>query len=60
VLSSFDMETRAAVIARAMDNLAPNGVLMLGAGETLPDGCDGVVLESGFVRRATAARVAAA
>lgn len=61
VLTSFDMETRAAVIARVVDALTPNGVLMLGAGEMLPEGCEGLILENGFVRREQgAARVAAA
>lgn len=60
VLTSFDAETRIDVIARAMDALTPDGAIILGAGETLPEGCEGLTLEHGVARRAQAARVAAA
>jgi len=56
VLASFDVETRRGVIARAADTLHPGGVIMLGAGETLPDGCDGLVFEAGLVRKGSTAR----
>jgi hypothetical protein len=36
VLSSFDAETRIAVVGRVADAMTSEGVLMLGAGETLP------------------------
>lgn len=61
VLTSFDEETRAAVLARVADALAPGGVIMLGADETLPDASEGLTLEDGFAHRAAdLARVAAA
>ena len=60
VLQSFDIETRTAVLTRVADALKPGGVLMLGAGETLPQGCDAFTLESGIVRKPAIARVAAA
>lgn len=61
VLTSFDAETAGAVLDRVADALAPGGVIMLGAGETLPDTASGYTHENGFVRRASdAARVAAA
>jgi chemotaxis protein methyltransferase CheR len=59
VLGSFDAETKSAVIARAADALAPHGAIVLGTGETLPENCEGLVLESGIVTRKTAARAAA-
>jgi chemotaxis protein methyltransferase CheR len=59
VLSSFDAETRIAVAQRAVDALAPHGVLMLGAGEAPPEGCEGLAFENGVGRRAGAARRAA-
>jgi len=58
VLAIFDHETRVAVLQRALDALRPDGLVMLGAGETLPDGVEGLALEHGIVRRGTA-RVAA-
>ena len=60
VLSSFDAETRTAVLTRATEMLHPGGAIILGANETLPEGCEGLSIESGIVRKATPARVAAA
>lgn len=61
VLTSFDAETASAVLERTSDALAPGGVIMLGAGEMLPETTRGFSLEAGFVRRASdAAQVAAA
>ena len=61
VLPSFDHETRIDVLRRVSDALTPNGVLMLGAGKTLPEGCDTLKLESGVVRKLSPlANVAAA
>ncbi len=59
VLGGFDAETRAAVVLRAADALAPHGVIVLGEGETLPDGCEGLVCENGVVTKKSAARAAA-
>ncbi|HYD89331.1 MAG TPA: protein-glutamate O-methyltransferase CheR [Vitreimonas sp.] len=59
VLISFDQPTRLAVLERVLDVLAPEGVVLLGAGETLPEGCEGLTLENGVVRRTGAARAAA-
>jgi chemotaxis protein methyltransferase CheR len=59
VLGGFDPETRRAVIERAADALSPDGMIMLGEGETLPDECDGLVCENGVVTRPGAARAAA-
>lgn len=58
VLPAFDHETRIAVLARALDALRPDGALLLGAGETLPEGVEGLTLDHGVVRR-VATRVAA-
>jgi chemotaxis protein methyltransferase CheR len=60
VLPSFDHETRIDVLRRIADALTPNGVLLLGAGETLPEGCDAFTLEAGVARKPVSARVAAA
>lgn len=59
VLPSFDAETRAAVLMRVADTLKSDGVLLLGAGETLPETCDSLTLEHGIVRKAGATRQAA-
>lgn len=59
VLPAFDHETRLAVLGRVTDVLAPDGMLLLGAGETLPEGCDSLQLAGGVATRAGAARVAA-
>lgn len=59
VLPSFDMHMRREVLMRALDALHPQGALLLGAGETLPDECEDVVLEHGVLRRRPGARAAA-
>jgi chemotaxis protein methyltransferase CheR len=59
VLGGFDSETRAAVMLRVADALAPGGVIVLGEGEALPDECDGLVCEGGVVMKKSAARAAA-
>lgn len=59
VLNSFDQPTRLAVIERVMDVLTPDGVIILGSGETLPEGCELLSLQNGVARRASAARAAA-
>ncbi len=56
VLPVFDAETRAGVVARAADTLHPGGVIMFGAGELLPEGCDGLAFEAGLVRKSSAAK----
>jgi chemotaxis protein methyltransferase CheR len=58
-LNAFDAETRAGVLERVSDALAPDGVIMLGAGEALPAACEGLTLADGVVRRAGAKRAAA-
>jgi chemotaxis protein methyltransferase CheR len=61
VLPAFDHETRIDVLRRVADALTPGGVLMLGSGETLPEGCDTFTLEAGIARKtAPAERIAAA
>jgi chemotaxis protein methyltransferase CheR len=59
VLGGFDLETRRAVVLRAADALSPNGVIVLGDGEKLPDDCDGLAFDGGIVSRASAERAAA-
>jgi chemotaxis protein methyltransferase CheR len=59
VLPTFDHETRLAVLNRIADALRPDGVLILGDGETLPEGCERLTSEHGLVRHRGAARVAA-
>jgi chemotaxis protein methyltransferase CheR len=56
VLPSFDAETRAAVLARVADAMHGEAVLLLGAGEALPEGCDGFTLCDGVVRKPGAVR----
>jgi len=58
-LAGFDADLRPTVLSRALDALAPDGVLLLGAGETLPEGVEGLAIEAGVVRRQKAARAAA-
>ncbi len=60
VLPSFDHETRIDVLRRAADALTTDGALVLGAGETLPEGCESFTLEGGIARKTATARVAAA
>lgn len=56
VLGAFDAETRLGVLARAADMLHPGGVMLLGAGEALPEGAEGLALDAGLVRITGAAR----
>lgn len=61
VLTSFDEPTRLAVLERVADVLTPDGVIVLGAGETLPDECEQLTLDRSIVRKKQAtARIAAA
>ncbi|MBY0564115.1 MAG: protein-glutamate O-methyltransferase CheR [Hyphomonadaceae bacterium] len=59
VLSGFDLETRRGVLARVAEVVAPEGCIIFGAGEPLPEGVEGLRFENGVVRPARAARVAA-
>jgi len=59
VLASFDQPTRLAVLERVTDVLSPDGAIILGSGETLPEGCGHLTLENGVARRSNAARAAA-
>ena len=59
-LSHFDAETRRDVMTRTADALAPGGVLLLGAGEGLPEGVNGLSCRDGIVTRAATAQVVAA
>jgi chemotaxis protein methyltransferase CheR len=59
VLASFDLALRTEVATRVIDSLAPGGMLILGAGETLPEGCAGVTITNGIVTREKNARAAA-
>ncbi len=59
VLPSFDAETRLAVLGRIAETLTPSGVMVLGAGETLPDGVAGLTFENGLAIRKPGARQAA-
>jgi len=59
VLPSFDAETRTAVVQRISDTLHPDGAIVLGPTETLPEGVDGLVCTNGIVTRVKAARAAA-
>jgi chemotaxis protein methyltransferase CheR len=59
VLPSFDEETRAATLNRIAETLAPEGVIVLGEGETLPAGCDGLSIADGVIRRRAQSRAAA-
>lgn len=59
VLPSFDAATRVAVLERISDVLESDGVILLGANETLPEECEQLTLDCGVVRRKDAARAAA-
>lgn len=59
VLPAFDQDTRREIVTRLAETLTRDGVLMLGAGETLPDGCEGLVCADGIVRKTAGARAAA-
>ncbi len=56
VLGSFDAETRIAVIERVADAMGADAALLLGAGETLPEGCEALAAVDGVLRRPGAAR----
>jgi len=58
-LSAFDAETRAEVLERVSETLAPEGVIVLGPGETVPQGFALLACENGIARRAGAKRAAA-
>ena len=55
VLNVFAPETRAEIVNRLTDALTPDGVLMLGSGEVLPEQCDTLTQREHVVRRASAA-----
>jgi chemotaxis protein methyltransferase CheR len=57
VLPAFDVETRATVLARVADVLAPEGVIVLGAGETAE--IEGLRCVGGVLSRSKNTRVAA-
>lgn len=59
VLPGFDAETRANVVTRLAANLNPEGCMVLGAGETLPEGCEGLVCANGIIQRSPSGRIAA-
>lgn len=59
VLAGFDAALRAGVLARAADALSAEGAILLGPGETLPAGCEGLELGDCVVRKAGASRRAA-
>ena len=59
VLSSFDPIMRSEVLTRLADALAPEGVIVLGAGEALPEGVEGFAFADGLVTREKNARAAA-
>ncbi|MBX9746735.1 MAG: protein-glutamate O-methyltransferase CheR, partial [Hyphomonadaceae bacterium] len=59
VLNAFAPETRTEIVNRLTDALAPEGAILLGAGESLPEACDGLVAVDGIIRRGQRPRVAA-
>ena len=59
VLPSFDSEMQRGVIGRIGEILSPTGVIVLGEGETAPDGCENVHCAGGVIRKRQAARAAA-
>lgn len=59
-LAHFDTDTRRDAMAYLSDALAPGGTIVLGAGETLPEGAEGFACEDGVAMRARASHVAAA
>jgi chemotaxis protein methyltransferase CheR len=59
VLGGFDPETRRAIVMRVADTLAPNGVILLGEGETLPEECEGLALTDNMVLAHSVSRSAA-
>lgn len=59
VLPSFDAQTRVEVLSRIADTLAPDGMLILGTGETFPEGVAGLMIENGIATKRSGARRAA-
>ena len=59
VMNSFEHATKLGTIGRLTDTMAPDGVLILGHGETLPDGVDGLSGEGGVFTRTPTRRAAA-
>ncbi len=59
VLNSFDADARTQIVQRAAEILHPQGCIILGAGETMPAGCEGLTFSNGMISRAGAARRAA-
>lgn len=60
VLSSFDAETRAAVLNRVAAQLSPSGVILLGEGEPMPEGLTNLQFENGMVTRLAPSQIEAA
>ena len=54
VLSAFDEPTREATLERLADATTPDGVLILGASESLPEGIEGFDVERGLITRKAA------
>lgn len=59
VLGAFDAETKRTVVMYAADALKPDGVIVLGDGENLLEGCDALTFEGGVATKTNAARAAA-
>lgn len=59
VLPAFDADTRREIVMRMAEMLKSDGVLVLGAGETLPEGCEGLACTDGVVAKRIGARAAA-
>lgn len=59
VLSNFDAEARVSVIEHAAEILHPEGRIILGAGEALPDGLTGFAIDGGVITLTGSARRAA-
>ena len=59
VLSAFDTQMRAEVFERVADALAPEGAIVLGEGEALPEGVEGFAFADGVATRTENARAAA-
>lgn len=59
VLPSFDIELQRAVISRLGEVLSPAGIIVVGDGETAPDGCESLQFAAGVIRKPQAARAAA-
>lgn len=59
VLAAFDPAMRGEVLTRAADALAPDGVIVLGAGESLPEGVEGLIAADDVIMHPHNARAAA-